>query len=101
MSVQMISFNASRRTTADGQGGGSRDATAVRKAMTPREGIVCGQTHSIGQSTATTRDEESAMTPPDHAPKPGTRDHFLRVSRLQRWGTIQEVDLCRTHGYFT
>jgi hypothetical protein len=47
-------------------------------------------------------DEESAMTPPDRGPKPGTREHFLQVSQLQRWGTIQEyVDLCRTHGYFT
>ena len=42
------------------------------------------------------------MTPPDQAPKLGTREHFLQVSQLQRWGTIQEyVDLCRTHGYFT
>ena len=37
-----------------------------------------------------------------HIPTPGTREHFLQVSQLQRWGTIQEyVDLCRTHGYFT
>jgi len=42
------------------------------------------------------------MTPPDHVPKLGTREHFLQVSQLQRWGTIQEyVDLCRMHGYFT
>ena len=33
-----------------------------------------------------------------HIPTPGTREHFLQVSQLQRWGTIQEyVDLCRTH----
>ena len=42
------------------------------------------------------------MPPPDQAPKLGTREHFLQVSELQRWGTIQEyVDLCRTHSYFT
>jgi hypothetical protein len=35
-------------------------------------------------------------------PTPGTREHFLQVTQLQRWGTIQEyVDLCRTRGYFT
>ena len=35
-------------------------------------------------------------------PSPGTREHFLRVTQLQRWGTIQEyVDLCRMQGYFT
>jgi hypothetical protein len=63
---------------------------------------MCGQTRSIGTSTAPTRDEESAMTPLNHAPKLGTREHFLQVSQLQRWGTIQEyVDLCRTQGYFT
>jgi hypothetical protein len=34
--------------------------------------------------------------------KLGTREHFLRVTQLQRWGTIQEyVDLCRAQGYFT
>jgi len=38
----------------------------------------------------------------DQDVKPGTREHFLQVTRLQRWGTIQEyVDLCRTRGYFT
>ena len=38
----------------------------------------------------------------DQAVKPGTREHFLEVTRLQRWGTIQEyVALCRTRGYFT
>jgi hypothetical protein len=58
--------------------------------------------HGINGSTANTMDEESAMTTPHEAPKPGTREHFLQVSQLQRWGTIQEyVDLCRTHGYFT
>jgi hypothetical protein len=31
----------------------------------------------INGSTANTIDEESAMTPPDHAPKLGTREHFL------------------------
>ena len=35
-------------------------------------------------------------------PTPGTREHFLRVTQLRRWGTIQEyVDLCRRQGYFT
>jgi hypothetical protein len=35
-------------------------------------------------------------------PMPGTREHFLRVTQVQRWGTIQEyVDLCRAQGYFT
>jgi hypothetical protein len=38
----------------------------------------------------------------DQDVKPGTREHFLQVTQLQRWGTIQEyVDLCRTRGYFT
>src|SRR4029453_16185117 len=42
------------------------------------------------------------MEPRDQDVKPGTREHFLQVSELQRWGTIQEyVDLCRTQGYFT
>ena len=42
------------------------------------------------------------MDTPDHDPTPGTREHFLAVTRLQRWGTIQEyVELCRQHGYFT
>ena len=35
-------------------------------------------------------------------PSPGTREHFLRVTQRQRWGTIQEyVELCRLQGYFT
>jgi hypothetical protein len=34
-------------------------------------------------------------------PTRGTREHFLQVTQLQRWGTIQEyVDLCRMQGYF-
>ena len=34
--------------------------------------------------------------------KPGTREHFLQVTPLQRWGTIQEdVDRCRMRGYLT
>jgi hypothetical protein len=42
------------------------------------------------------------MTTHDHEPTPGTREHFLHIAQLQRWGTIQEyVDLCRTHDYFT
>ena len=42
------------------------------------------------------------MTTPHHEPKPGTREHFLHVATLRRWGTIQEyVELCRAHGYFT
>ena len=42
------------------------------------------------------------MTRLDHTLKPGTREHFVHVSQLQGWGTIQEyVDLCHTHGYFT
>jgi hypothetical protein len=32
-------------------------------------------------------------------PTPGTREHFLRVTQLRRWGTIQEyVDLCVRRG---
>jgi hypothetical protein len=35
-------------------------------------------------------------------PTPGTREHFLHVTQLRRWGTIQEyVNLCRVQGYFT
>jgi hypothetical protein len=35
-------------------------------------------------------------------PTPGTREHFLRVAQLRRWGTIQDyVELCRAQGYFT
>jgi hypothetical protein len=42
------------------------------------------------------------MTTPHHEPKLGTQEHFLQVTTLQRWGTIQDyVDLCRAHGYFT
>jgi hypothetical protein len=42
------------------------------------------------------------MTTPHHEPTPGTREHFLQVTALRRWGTIQEyVELCRAHGYFT
>jgi len=42
------------------------------------------------------------MTTPVQEPKPGTREHFLQITTLQRWGTIQDyVDLCRAHGYFT
>jgi hypothetical protein len=42
------------------------------------------------------------MTSPPEAPIPGTREHFAEVTKLRRWGTIQEyVELCRTQGYFT
>jgi len=42
------------------------------------------------------------MTTGIQEPTPGTRDHFLRVTQLRRWGTIQEyVELCRAQGYFT
>jgi hypothetical protein len=42
------------------------------------------------------------METSDQGMKPGTREHFLQVAQLQRWGTIQEyVDLCRLRGYFT
>jgi hypothetical protein len=35
-------------------------------------------------------------------PTPGTREHFLRVAQLRRWGTIQDyVELGRAQGYFT
>jgi hypothetical protein len=35
-------------------------------------------------------------------PTPGTREHFLRVTQLRRWGTIQDyVELCRAQGSFT
>ena len=37
-----------------------------------------------GKSVANTMDEESAMITPHEAPKPGTREHFLQVSELQR-----------------
>ena len=42
------------------------------------------------------------MTSPHEILTPGTREHFLQVTTLRRWGTIQEyVELCRTQGYFT
>jgi hypothetical protein len=42
------------------------------------------------------------MIPPTHEPQPGTREHFLQVTILRRWGTIQDyVDPCREPGYFT
>ena len=42
------------------------------------------------------------MMSPHEAPTPGTREHFLQVTTLRRWGTIQEyVELCRARGYFT
>jgi hypothetical protein len=42
------------------------------------------------------------MATDEQDPTPGTREHFLQVTQLRRWGTIQDyVDLCRTRGYFT
>lgn len=42
------------------------------------------------------------MTTSTPDPTPGTREHFLQVSQLRHWGTIQEyVELCRAQGYFT
>jgi hypothetical protein len=42
------------------------------------------------------------MTTDTQEPTPGTREHFLRVAQLRRWGTIQDyVELCRAQGYFT
>src|SRR5688572_4936812 len=72
------------------------------RAISPHVGVACGQMRGTSRAPSSTVHEESAMTTPHHAPKPGTREHFLQVSQLQRWGTIQEyVDLCRTYGYFT
>jgi hypothetical protein len=46
--------------------------------------------------------EEVGMTSPPEVPAPGTREHFLQVTALRRWGTIQDyVELCRQRGYFT
>ena len=42
------------------------------------------------------------MTTNTQEPTPGTREHFLGVTQLRRWGTIQDyVELCRAQGYFT
>jgi hypothetical protein len=42
------------------------------------------------------------MATDDQDPTPGTKEHFLWVAQLRRWGTIQEyVNLCRAQGYFT
>ena len=42
------------------------------------------------------------MLAEDQNPTWGTWEHFLRVTQLQCWGTIQEyVGLCRRQGYFT
>ena len=42
------------------------------------------------------------MTTDTQEPTPGTREHFLRVAQLRRWGTIQDyVELCRAQGSFT
>jgi hypothetical protein len=42
------------------------------------------------------------MMTPSQEPPPGTREHFLHLAQLQRWGTIQDyVELCRAQGYFT
>ena len=42
------------------------------------------------------------MTTDIQEPAPGTREHFLQVAQLRRWGTIQDyVELCRAEGYFT
>jgi len=30
------------------------------------------------------------MDTPDRDPTPGTREHFMEVAQLRRWGTIQE-----------
>jgi hypothetical protein len=36
------------------------------------------------------------MDTPTQDSKPGTREHFLAVTQLRRWGTIQEyVGMCR------
>jgi len=38
----------------------------------------------------------------DRDSKPGTKEHFVRVARMQRWGTIRDyVLLCRGQGHFT
>src|SRR5262245_57707835 len=104
--VQWISLNTSQGVMPTSRAAAA--STRLKKAAIKRlcrpagVGLAYSQTGSIGTSTATTRDEEPTMTPPEQAPTPGTREHFLQVSQLQRWGTIQEyVDLCRTHGYFT
>jgi hypothetical protein len=42
------------------------------------------------------------MATDDQDPTPGTREHFLQMTQLRRWGTIQEyVELCRAQGYCT
>jgi hypothetical protein len=42
------------------------------------------------------------MAADDRNSKPGTKEHFVHVARMQRWGTIQEyVLLCREQGHFT
>jgi hypothetical protein len=46
--------------------------------------------------------EEFTMTTLGQEPTRGTREHFLQIAAVRRWGTIQEyVDLCRAYGYFT
>jgi hypothetical protein len=42
------------------------------------------------------------MATDEQDPTSGTWEHFLRVTQLRRWGTIQDyVELCRAQGYFT
>jgi hypothetical protein len=77
--------------TVDGKATAAQMKRPCSRPSRPADaGVSCGQTRSIGKSTANIRDKESAMTPSHDVPKPGTREHFLLVSQLQRWGTIQE-----------
>ena len=58
-----------------------------------RRGDWCAAHETRGGTYIVARDQD---------PRPGTREHFLQVTRLRCWGTIQEyVDLCRARGYFT
>src|SRR5215218_5832031 len=120
-----MSFNTSRRMTADGKATAAQIMRPCSRPNNPADvgahprlkalarvgripklshhgGVAWGQTRGISRAPSSTVHEESAMTTLHQPPKLGTREHFLQVSQLQRWGTIQEyVDLCRTHGYFT
>jgi hypothetical protein len=65
-------------------------------------GVHSPQGSAEGAGAESGMQEDSAMTTSTQEPRPGTREHFLQVTTLRRWGTIQDyVELCRAHGYFT
>jgi hypothetical protein len=71
--------------TADGHGDGSPDDAVCSRPSRPADASVpCDQTRGIGESTANTIDEESAMTPPHDTPKLAQTQHFCYEPPISR-----------------